>query len=242
MSLFIHRSSLHTVSPLSTLPLSRCPAPVFTLCVSRKGNRGHTLVGNDVHTMLQPENRERLCALLKPRTIHDRNPNIYGNSVAANKLSYLLELISDMYQIATVARKLTDDEISGLRTLGNELAEWYPRNYPERTITPKFHVATHHIPEFAAKYRTVGLVSEHCLESTHAEFKKYDQRFACDGNGERALRSSLHQNMLEHDARLGTFSLQRRVCQDCGAEIRQLGKRIRIEPDIVRCACVSQSQ
>ena len=37
------------------------------LCVSRKGNRGHSLVGNDVHTMLQSVNRERLCALLEPR-------------------------------------------------------------------------------------------------------------------------------------------------------------------------------
>ena len=96
--------------------------------------------------------------------------------------------------------------------------------------------------EFAARYRTVGLVSEHCLESTHPEFNKYDQRFACDGNGEVGLRASLEQNMLEHDARLGEFSLKRRTCADCGREIRQLGKRIRTEPDIVRCACKSQSQ
>jgi hypothetical protein len=212
------------------------------LCVSRKGNRGHTLVGNDVHTMLQPQNRERLCAVLNVRKIGGRNRNDYGNADEANKLRYLLEIISDMYFIATTTRALTGDEISGLTSLANELAEWYPKNYPNRTITPKFHVATHHLPEFAATYRTVGLVSEHCLEATHAEFKKYDQRFACDGNGERALASALHQNLLEHDARLGTFSLQRRVCPDCGSEIRQLGKRIRTEPDIVRCKCVSQSQ
>ena len=212
------------------------------ICVSRKGNRGHSLVGNDVHTMLQPENQERLCALLEPRQVHPRNEKKYGNPEAAAKLRTLLGLVGDMYRIATAARGLSDDEISGLQSLGNELAEWYPKNYPERTITPKFHVATHHIPEFAAKYRTVGLVSEHCLESTHAEFKKYDQRFACDGNGEIALRASLHQNMLEHDARLGSFSLKRRECEDCGREIRQLGKRIRTEPDIIRCACKTQSQ
>jgi hypothetical protein len=211
------------------------------LCVSRKGNRGHSLVGNDVHTILLPENQERLCALLKPRKI-GRNRNVYGNTDAADKLSHLLYVIGEMYAIATCARALTDDEIRGLDTLGNELAEWYPQNYPNRTITPKFHVATHHLPQFAAKYGTVGLVSEHCLESTHAAFKKYDMRYACDGNGERALESALNQNLLEHDARLGTFSLQRRICPDCKSEIRQLGKRIRTEPDIVRCSCVSQSQ
>ena len=159
-----------------------------------------------------------------------------------SKVRKLLELISGMYEIATAARGLSDDEISQLQSLSIELAEYYPKNYPERTITPKFHVATHHFCEFAAKYRTVGLVSEHCLESTHAEFKKYDQRFARDGNGEVGLQASLQQNMLEHDARLGGFSLHRRACADCGREIRQLGKRIRSEPDIIRCACKSQSQ
>jgi len=149
---------------------------------------------------------------------------------------------SDERTAATAARGLSDDEITRLQSLSIELAEFYPKNYPERTITPKFHVATHHFSEFAKKYRTVGLVSEHCLESTHAEFKKYDQRFARDGNGEVGLQASLQQNMLEHDARLGGFSLHRRACADCGCEIRQLGKRIRTEPDIVRCSCKSQSQ
>ena len=62
------------------------------------------------------------------------------------------------------------------------------------------------------------------------------------GTGEVGLQASLQQNMLEHDARLGGFALHRRACADCGREIRQLGKRIRTEPDIVRCACKSQSQ
>ena len=93
------------------------------LCVSCKGNRGHTLVGNDVHTILQPQNRQRLCALLMPRTIGGRNPNEYANTEEANKLSYLLEIISDMYTIATTAGALTDDQIRGFESLADELAE-----------------------------------------------------------------------------------------------------------------------
>lgn len=103
-------------------------------------------------------------------------------------------------------RSRYDDEITQLKSLSIELAEYYRKNYPERTITPKFHVATHHMSEFAEKYRTVGLVSEHCLESTHAYYKRHDQRrFICDRNA-----ISVKQNMLEHDARWGSINLPRR--------------------------------
>ena len=65
------------------------------------------------------------------------------------------------------SRFLDPNEIKGLSILCWELGVWFPRNFPEETIPPKLHFLIGHIPEIAARWKTIGLLSEHGLESIH---------------------------------------------------------------------------
>lgn len=61
------------------------------------------------------------------------------------------------------------------------------------TVTPKMHTIVKHVPEFMRRFGTVGLISEHGLESMHARLNKIAQRYACLRSMPRKLRYMLKE-------------------------------------------------
>jgi len=174
--------------------------------VTRKGNRGHTLVGSEVHDLFKQ--RRLLVDLINYSSVNSRK-----------NYSRLLNLLNEIYHLCMTARGLDDDEILRVRQLANKIGRHYPTSYPTRTITPKLHTLIYHIPEFAEKYRTIGLLSEHCIEATHAEFNRHDRLFANITDPELALKHAVTQTNLAHDTRFESFSKPQRICPVCNKPI-----------------------
>ena len=59
-----------------------------------------------------------------------------------------------------------------------DLGYYFPRHFPDETIPPKLHMLICHIPEIAMKFGTVGLLSEHGLESLHASINSISRVYA----------------------------------------------------------------
>ena len=135
------------------------------------------------------------------------------------KFKHLLEILNELYHLCMEARGLSESEIMRVRHLATELGRYYPTSYPTRTITPKLHTLIYHIPEFVERHRTVGLLSEHCIEATHAEFNRHDRLFVNITDPELALKHAVTQTNLAHDIRFESFSKSQRICPVCNKPI-----------------------
>ena len=67
------------------------------------------------------------------------------------------------------SRFLSDAEVQALKLRCWELGTWFPKKFPSQNISPKMHMLICHVPEFVEKWKTVGLLSEHGLESIHKD-------------------------------------------------------------------------
>jgi hypothetical protein len=230
---------------------SKCPINSFRaawavlediLFTSSKSKRQNQLVGNDVHQLLQPTNIKLILSIFSFRTVCTNSANFYGApQTSVNNLHILFTLVRTLYVVCTAARGLSAEEIVLIRTTTHNLADHYGKAYPNRSITPKLHMLTHHFPEFAEKYHTIGLLSEHSLESTHSEFKNYDKRFKNSygrHGAESALVTALTQNHIDHDARIGRHIPFRRICPRCHHQIANVTMRDKLNFNLNSCTCL----
>ena len=141
-----------------------------------KANRGHSMVSSEVHKLFQSTTITSFTDLVVEQYILTGQPSTrkFGNNNGAQTLLGLMNLFSNMYKLATAARKLEEFEITKLGDLAEELGRYYPQQYPLRRITPKLHNLIYHIPQIAKKYKTVGLFGEHSIESLHHRINQYD--------------------------------------------------------------------
>ena len=68
------------------------------------------------------------------------------------------------------------------------LGVWFPKAFPEETIPPKLHILIVHIPEMAMQWRTVGLLSEHTIETMHHEINRVEEIYRCVPDKEKRTR------------------------------------------------------
>uniref|UniRef100_A0A914W7S0 Uncharacterized protein n=1 Tax=Plectus sambesii TaxID=2011161 RepID=A0A914W7S0_9BILA len=62
-----------------------------------------------------------------------------------------------------------EDEIAELEQSCKQIACEMKELLPEESITPKMHFLAAHLPTFARRHGTLGLLSEQSLESLHAK-------------------------------------------------------------------------
>jgi hypothetical protein len=84
------------------------------------------------------------------------------------------------------------------------LAELWPR-----TFTPKFHVLTHHMPQFARDWSSIGLASEQCVESSHRLFNSLDVTFAGMTNMILKLKSMVKRFRLRASTSVSDYTPKR---------------------------------
>jgi hypothetical protein len=172
--------------------------------VFHKGNFGHSLVGSEAHKLFQQHNIVEMTNILRSNAIAQHNDQFikYGNDAEANKLQGLMEILSKLYKLCTPARKLEQEEISKIRTKSSELLQYYTANYPNRSITPKLHNLIHHFPVLAEMHKTLGLLSEHGIESLHRRFKLYDSTYCSIRDPVKQLLYCIRMHTLAIDARI----------------------------------------
>ncbi|XP_072023493.1 uncharacterized protein [Amphiura filiformis] len=83
---------------------------------------------------------------------------------------------------------LTDIEVRALCVRCWELGTWFPKKFPNESIPPKLHMLICHVPEFVQKWRTVGLLSEHGLESVHKDINSIERIYCTVRHSEEKMR------------------------------------------------------
>lgn len=179
---------------------------LLSIKVIRKGNYGHSLVGSEVHALFEKENIIELTNIIRSQIILTKeNKNItFGENAEADKLQQLMEIIAQLYNLCTAARKLEPDEIETIKSQAKKLLEHYKTNYPNRSITPKLHNLIHHFPVLAETHQTIGLLSEHAIESMHRRFKLYDSTYCSIRDPIKQLLYCIRLHTLAIDARLAS--------------------------------------
>ena len=66
------------------------------------------------------------------------------------------------------ARFLEQKEVTDLVNKCYDFGCWFPQNFVGESIPPKLHMVVCAIPVCVTKWKTLGLLSEHGLESLHA--------------------------------------------------------------------------
>jgi hypothetical protein len=177
---------------------------LLNIKVVRKGNFGHSLVGSEVHSLFEEKNRIELANILRSQTVVTMNnqATVLGNNAAADNLQLLMQHFSTLYQHCTAARKLSTKEIKTIDTTAENLMTHYRTAYPTRSVTPKLHNLIYHFPVLAKQYRTIGLFSEHSVESVHKRFKHYDMVYCSIKNPVEHLLYSTRLHTLTANPRL----------------------------------------
>ena len=123
--------------------------------VIRQAYHGNVFVGN--HCKLVLKNHEALCSVIRDKPhLHQKFITIFS---LFNRIHPYLFLKS---------RRLTPEEIESLQDMCSKFGELFPQLFPEANITRKIHELIFSVPRFAARFKTIGMLSEEEGESLHA--------------------------------------------------------------------------
>uniref|UniRef100_A0A914VGX3 Zinc finger PHD-type domain-containing protein n=1 Tax=Plectus sambesii TaxID=2011161 RepID=A0A914VGX3_9BILA len=143
------------------------------LGVDRRAHYAGTFVGNHIHKMVTGDGPSQLAAALG------------DESANRDKYKTLFTGLGNIQQYCR-AEFLTDAKISGVEKSCEQFASDMKRLLPEESVTPKMHFLATHLPAFARRHRTLGMLSEQSLESLHAKVNAIERKFA-------AFRDERHQ-------------------------------------------------
>ena len=133
-----------------------------------------------------------------------------GNDELAQKYSTLFAKLLQCFQLYSAARTLCSHELQLLEIRSAELASLWPRQF-----TPKFHLLTYHMPQFARDWLSIGLSTEQCVESSHSMFNELKRRFAGVTDPLKKMAVMTKGFLLQSDASIPEYSPAQRICPLC---------------------------
>ena len=89
------------------------------------------------------------------------------------------EALAEMHPLTRATRLLTDSEVERLCTLATSIPTLFRTAYPSLSVKLKYHIMEAHLPDFARRWRSIGLFSEDPIEHIHALINRLNRRFAC---------------------------------------------------------------
>lgn len=117
-----------------------------------------------------------------------------SGSETQKKFQWYFEQVGKIYKIISKADFLEESEIDHLDQYCKEFRQGFVTKFPDQHLTVKMHMLEH-LPEFARRHRTLGLLSEQGLESLHQVVNRLYRIFLCIRNKQRKqalLHRSLH--------------------------------------------------
>ena len=176
------------------------------LKVTKQAYHSQCFVGNHCKIILEQSSK-----LLE--VVHD--------VTVKQKLTLLFENLREIFSYFD-SRFLTEEEVTKLCHLCWKFGSWFPLTFPEERIPPKLHFLIAHIPECALKWRTVGLLGEHGLESIHAALNAEERVYASVREKEQRLHHIFNQHGQRAMADKSRLAVVKRKCSvvGCGGRYR----------------------
>ncbi len=122
----------------------------------------------------------------------------------SDKFEQLFTKFRDIYSLASLNRFLTEEEIIDLCKKCYQFGEWFPQTFPDESITIKLHHLIFHVPEFAKRWKTVGLFSEQDAESIHAKCNSLHRTFCTTRNQGKQLQLVYTHHTMSSSVRKNT--------------------------------------
>ena len=168
------------------------------LKVKRQAYHSQCFVGNHCRIIL-----EKYEALVNVISGHDKHDMYH---LLFSKLCGILLPYSH-------SNFLTQEEVDTLVDRCYDFGVWFPTNFVDQTIPPKFHMIVCALPKCAQTWYATGLLSEHGLEAKHALCNADERTYIRMRNNECRLDLIFKQN--GRYARVDKASLRviRRRCQ-----------------------------
>ena len=121
------------------------------------------------------------------------------------KIRTLLLKFRQCYERYSLSRPLCRHEVVLLAIRCSSFGCWFPVNFPNVSITPKFHVLTYHIPEKAQARKTVGMEAEHCSETIHKVVNSLNRTYHAAQNVARRLELVFKSQCMRNNRTLKNF-------------------------------------
>ena len=172
------------------------------LGVKRQAYHSQSFVGNHCQKILANSDK-----ILKP----------LNGLEEKERYSELFKRLSHILLDFTEAKFLTSNEVQDLCHSCWSLGEWFPRNFPNETIPPKLHILIAHVPECALAWGTLGILSEHGVESLHALINSDIRQFACVRDSVEQMKLVYNQHC--HRAVVNSKGLERKKRKRSDADL-----------------------
>lgn len=178
--------------------------------VTDRPYHGGAYVGKDCERIMK--HGTTISSVVRRVQLIDSDGNVTesGDDEVALQYDGLFAKLLECWRLYSAARPLCAHEVQLLEMRSAELATMWPRRF-----TPKFHLLTYHMPQFAHDWLSVGLSTEQCVESSHTIINTLDRTFA--GITDRVPKlTSIGKRFLVHsDPAIPNFVPPPRICPHC---------------------------
>ena len=131
---------------------------IDSLGLERAKYHHRTLVGNDVHKLLQPNAMKLISKWLKPHTFTTTKGScIIGSHKLVQQIHTLMTKLAQCYWLYSADRLLCKHEVDNLEKRCISYGKWLPYNFPEEGLKRKLHELVCHIPKKARPSGSVGI-------------------------------------------------------------------------------------
>jgi hypothetical protein len=203
-------ASASTVGPFTRLLQYR----LDQFCVTERPYHSKCYIGRDCERIMK--HGSTLSSAIRRQQMIDLNDRteFLGDDALAQKYSVLFAKLFECFQLYSAARPLCSHELQLLEMRSTELASIWPRQF-----TPKFHLLTYHMPQFARDWLSVGLSTEQCVEAAHPIINELVR--TCHGITQPVakLRAIGKQFLLQSAASVADYAPPHRICPRCNLPI-----------------------
>ena len=137
------------------------------------------LIGPDVYKTLQPLSIQLFADIFQPIELNTKSgKQRFGSASMVLKVRGLLTKFAACYKLYTKNAPLCKHEVEQLCLNIMEFGTWFPLNFPDVSLTPKFHMMTFEMPRQVRRLQTIGMLTEQVSESIHPYINKLERMFA----------------------------------------------------------------
>jgi hypothetical protein len=185
------------------------------LKIERQPQFGGSFNGNACHKILK--NGRAFGAILGLTEFRRQNAPLVeiGSNELAEQYGVLFSKLRQCHVLYSAARWLCPHEQLALWLRCASVGNWYPHSFQAQSLPPKFHLLTRHMPEFAEKWRSIGLASEQAVESSNRIFNRLQTTHITNSDDVLQMKAMMQQLRLESNPAVRVVTPIARICPKC---------------------------